>query len=83
MTLTTPEPKPTETPNVVISNPSVRRVIGWIVGLGAVALPVVMVVDAEVDVFDLRTWTRPLVAAVSTLAGIFGLTVTLPNIPKK
>lgn len=71
------------TPNVVLANPQVRKVLNWVVGLAAVILPVVTVVDARSNAFDLTDWTDPATAGTSVLAGLLALVVTVPNIPKR
>jgi hypothetical protein len=75
-------PTPSVTPNVVLANPQVRRVLNWVVGIAAVIVPLATIVDARSDAFDITGFTDPATAGTSFLAGLLGLTVTLPNIPK-
>ena len=70
------------TPNVVVQNPTVRRVAGWIIGTAAVRVPTLIVVDVNAPAFDLSAWTTPAMAATSFLAGVFQLAVSTPNVPR-
>ena len=76
-------PIPDVTPNVVLANPTVRKVLNWIVGSAAIIVPLLAVIDARSDAFDLSAFTDPAAAATSFLAGLVGLVVTVPNIPSK
>jgi hypothetical protein len=73
---------PSETPNVVLANPTVRRVLNWIVGLAAVIVPTALVIDSASPELDWSSFLAPATAATSFLAGLLGLVVTTPNIPK-
>ena len=73
---------PELTPNVVVQNPSVRRVATVALGTLGLVLGTVLVVDASTPAFDLSPITIPVSAGYSYLAGIFGLAVTTPNIPR-
>ncbi len=73
---------PTQTPNVALENPAIRRAIGWILGVGAIVLPVVTAVDANSGDFDLTRWTQPASAGLLALFGVYQLAVTNRNIPK-
>lgn len=70
------------TPNVVVQNPKVRRVAGWVIGLAAIIVPTLIVIDVNAPAFDLSAWTTPAMAATSFLAGVFQLAVSTPNVPK-
>jgi hypothetical protein len=76
---------PTEgtTPNVIVSNPNIRRVVVAFLGALGIILGTVVVVDASAPAFDLAAYTNPIAQAYLYLSGIFGLAVTLPNIPRK
>lgn len=76
-------PNPSETPNVVLANPTVRRVLGWVVGSAAIVVPLLTIVDARSDLFDITAFTDPATAGTSFLAGLLGLAVFVPNIPKR
>lgn len=73
---------PTETPNVVIENPTVRKVANVVLGAAGLTLGTVLVVDAAAPAFDLAAITGPAAAAYLYLSSAFGLAVTLPNIPR-
>lgn len=82
---TTPVDTSTTTPNVVVSNPDIRRyagvvlyVVAILAGLSSLFFGVFPEVGGDVA-------SRALVfvnAAVSFLSGAFGIVVTLPNVPK-
>lgn len=82
MTPITPTPTPSETPNVVVHNPTVRRVMGYVIGAAAVFVPAAMVLDSATEAFDWTSWTVPALAVTSFLAGIFQVSVSSPNVPK-
>lgn len=74
---------PSETPNVGISNPSYRKVIGAI-GYGAgVLVGAVALADSLSPAFDVSAYTVPAAAVIAFLLGSYGFGATLPNIPKK
>lgn len=73
---------PSDTPNVVLQNPQVRKGLGWVVGLAAIIVPLSIVIDGASAAFDWADWTTPAAAATSFLAGLLGVVVTIPNIPK-
>ena len=76
-------PTPTQTPNVVVSNPAVRKVAGVVLGVALIVFPAAAVLDAASPELDFSVWLIPATAVTSFLAGIFGLAVTTPNIPSK
>lgn len=71
-----------ETPNVVIHNPRVRKVAQWVIGVAAIVLPAAMVLDSASPELDWTVWTVPGMAVTSFLAGLYGVTVVVPNVPK-
>lgn len=75
-------PAPSATPNVVVSNPSVRKVANIALGVIGLAVGTAVVVDASSPAFDITAWTTPITAGYAYLASAFGLVVTVPNIPK-
>jgi hypothetical protein len=77
-----PTPLPSETPNVVLANPVVRRTLGWVVGVAAVVVPTAAVIDQASADLDWSSWLAPATAATSFLAGLLGLIVTVPNVPR-
>lgn len=73
---------PTETPNVVVQNPQVRKVANIVLGTALVVFPAAAILDATSPLLDFSTWLVPATAVTSFLAGVFGLAVTTPNVPK-
>lgn len=73
---------PTSTPNVVVQNPTVRKAAQWVIGLAALLLPTLAIVQAE-TALDFSTWLPAAMGVSSFLAGAFGLAVVVPNIPTK
>lgn len=73
---------PTETPNVVVSDPRVRKVANVVLGVALVVFPAAAILDASSPALDFSTWLVPATAVTSFLAGVFGLAVTTPNVPK-
>lgn len=76
------DPNPTQTPNVVIANPLVRRIANVIIGTLAIVVPTAVVVDLAAPEFDISAYTTPAMAGLLFVAGLFGLSVTTPNIPR-
>lgn len=74
---------PSETPNVVLANPQVRKALNWVVGVAAVVVPAALVLDAASPELDWSGVLGPAAAVTSFLAGLVGLAVTVPNIPSK
>ncbi|KQQ65691.1 hypothetical protein [Microbacterium sp. Leaf320] len=72
---------PTETPNVVVQNPTVRKTAGIVLGAVGIALGTVVVVDGAAPAFDLTEYTGPITAGYLYLSSLFGLAVTVPNVP--
>ena len=71
-----------ETPNVVVQNPKVRKAAGWVIGVALIVFPAAIVLDANAPEIDFSTWTTPAMAVTSFLAGLFSIGVTVPNVPK-
>lgn len=74
---------PTETPNIVIGNPTVRKIINIILWSAGVILGTVIVVDGASPAFELGYITGPVSAGLLYLGSAFGFAVTLPNIPHR
>lgn len=70
------------TPNVVVQNPQIRNVAQWVIGLAALFLPTLAIIDAN-TALDFSAWLPATVQVTSLLAGAFGLTVVVPNIPSE
>lgn len=69
------------TPNVVVQNPTVRKIAGVIIGSAAIIVPAAVVLDGATDALDWSAWTIPAMAVTSFLAGIFQVSVSTPNVP--
>lgn len=69
------------TPNVVVQNPRVRKVANVVIGSALIILPSATVLDSTSPDLDFAQWLVPAMAVTSFLAGMFGLTVTTPNVP--
>lgn len=74
--------QPTETPNVVIESPSIRRVLNLVIAGAGLALGTTIVVDLATPAFDVSAWTDPITAGLLYVAAAFGISVTVPNIPR-
>lgn len=70
------------TPNVVVHNPKVRKVANVVIGAALVLLPALSVFDGRAEWVDMSSWLDPAIATTAFLAGLFGLAVTTPNVPK-
>lgn len=75
--------EPNYTPNVVVSDPRVRKVANVILGAALVIFPTAAILDAASADLDFSNWLVPATAVTSFLAGVFGLAVTTPNVPSK
>lgn len=73
---------PHYTPNVVVSSPRLRRAAGWVLGSVSLVLGSAIVADGLSDAFDLSAWTVPIGGVVLFLSGAFGVSVTVPNVPR-
>jgi hypothetical protein len=72
---------PSVTPNVVVGDPRVRKAAGIALGVVGVILGTAVVVDGATAAFDLTEITTPVTAGYLYLSSLFGLAVTVPNIP--
>lgn len=72
----------TETPNVVVQNPNVRKVANVILGVALIVFPTAAVLDGASADLDFSQWLIPATAVTSFLAGVFQVAVTVPNVPK-
>ena len=75
-------PAPSATPNVVVQTPTVRFVANIILGVVGLIVGTATVVDAASPAFDISAITIPVTVGYAYLAGIFGLAVTTPNVPR-
>lgn len=74
-------PAPTYTPNVIVSNPLVRKVVGNTLAGASLALAVATLVDGAIAGIDYANITAPAAVIIAGLFGIFQLGVTSPNVP--
>jgi hypothetical protein len=76
------DPIPTYTPNVIVENPTVRKVVGNALGVASLLLAVGTLVDGAIAELDYAFVTGPAAVIVAGLFGIFQLGVTSPNVPR-
>lgn len=72
---------PSETPNVVVSNPHVRKIVGIALGVTSLVLPIAQIIDSSAENLDWSQFLNPATAIALFLAGAFQLGVTTPNVP--
>ncbi len=70
-----------ETPNVVIASPAVRKLLNAVVGYGSLLIGLVVAVDTASPAFDLLAYTTPTWAGLAFLNSAVTVGVTIPNIP--
>ncbi|HWU29819.1 MAG TPA: hypothetical protein VN041_12130 [Microbacterium sp.] len=70
------------TPNVVVQNPTVRRIAGIVLGVASLLTSAAIVIDGSSPAFDISAITTPAGALVLFLAGAFQVGVTTPNVPR-
>ena len=74
-------PLPTQTPNVVIENPAVRKYLRLGLDFIGAALFITLAVDASSEAFNLLEYTVPVLAGWTAARTIFGFAVDAPNTP--
>lgn len=74
-------PLPSETPNVIVQNPTVRKVVGNILGVLSLVLSIATLVDGAIPQLEFAFITGPAAIIIAGLFGIFQLAVTSPNVP--
>lgn len=74
---------PTETPNVVVGNPQVRRIANIALGALGIIVGTAIVVDGSTPAFDITAITVPVFAGYAYVASLFQIAVTVPNIPSR
>lgn len=74
---------PTETPNVVVANPIVRKVVGNTLAVASLALAIATLVDGAIEGLSYSFVTGPAAVIITGLFGIFQLAVTSPNVPSQ
>jgi hypothetical protein len=73
---------PAITPNVIVSNPAVRKIVGNVLAGAALVLSIATLVDGAIADLDYGNVTGPAAVIIAGLFGIFQLGVTSPNVPK-
>ena len=73
----------TQTPNVVIENPRVRKIARAVLDVVGVALAILTAVDGASDAFSITWFTLPAIAGWSAARAGFGLTVDYLNTPRE
>lgn len=74
-------PLPTQTPNIVIENPTVRKVLRTILdSIGGLTFIAAAVDVASPDI-DIYSVTGPLLAGYAVARVVFGFAVDTPNTP--
>ena len=74
---------PSETPNIIVQNPVVRKVVGNILAVATLLLSIATLVDGAIEQLSYSEYTGPAAVIIAGLFGIFQLTVTSPNVPTK
>lgn len=74
---------PSETPNVIITNPTIRKVVGNVLGAATTLLAIATVVDGAIAELDYANITGPAAVIIAGILGVFQLTITSANIPKE
>jgi hypothetical protein len=74
---------PTETPNVVVSNPTTRKTLQIVLAVAGALVGTAIVVDGSSNAFDITELTGPISAGLLYLGSVLGVAVTIPNIPSK
>ena len=69
------------TPNVVIQNPTARKIARIVLDVIGAALVITMAVDASTPAFDLLAVTVPVLAGWTAARTVFGFAVDTPNTP--
>lgn len=69
------------TPNVVVTNPKVRKMAQMVLSVVGLVLSSVMVLDSSIPGADWSAYTTPAFALYGFLAATFGLAIITPNIP--
>lgn len=69
------------TPNVIVQNPVVRKVVGNVLAGATLVLSIATLVDSAIEQLAYSEVTGPAAIIIAGLFGIFQLTVTSPNVP--
>lgn len=79
--MSTPGYDPSLTPNVIVQNPIVRKVVGNVLAGATLLLSIATLVDGAIEAINYSEITGPAAVIVGGLFGIFQLTVTSANVP--
>lgn len=74
-------PLPSNTPNVIVQNPLVRKIAGNVLAVASLVLAIAVLVDGAIEALDYTFVTAPAAVIIGGLFSIFQLTVTSPNVP--
>jgi hypothetical protein len=74
---------PTDTPNVVIGNATIRKYANIVLGALGIIVTLATLVDVSIPEIDIAVFTVPATQIILGAAAIFGLAVTTPNVPKR
>lgn len=72
---------PSTTPNVIVQDPTVRKIVGNTLGAVSLLLSIAVLVDSAIAEIDFANITGPAAVITAGLFGIFQLGVTSPNVP--
>lgn len=79
--MNTQTPLPTQTPNVIIENPRVRKVTRTVIDVIGAAAFVAATVDLSSAQIDISAFTVPILAGYGAARSVFGFVVDNPNTP--
>lgn len=71
------------TPNVIVENPKIRRGVNVFLGIAGTIVTLAVIVDTAIEQIDVSAYTTPAGAILLGIASLFGLSVTVPNVPRK
>ena len=74
-------PLPTQTPNVVIENPAIRKGIRTTLDVIGGLTTIAGAVDLASPSFDIAAWTVPILAGYTAARVVFGFAVDNTNTP--
>jgi hypothetical protein len=75
-------PLPTQTPNVVISNPNVRVALRTALDVIGAAAFIAVAVDISSPAFDIASLTTPVLTGYAAARTVFGFAVDNTNTPR-
>lgn len=71
------------TPNVVLENPKIRRGVNVFLGIAGTIVTIATIVDINITEIDISAYTTPSAGILLGISALFGLSVTVPNVPRK